>query len=320
MFDFEKLSLKQLSVLSNVISQIQILNKNIIEQKYNRYSINFKDTLSFLYGIRLINYKDKKIVLKKIYQDFLILYKLSGYDDKILRDFFIKEFVFKENFLADYIDNFLSNFIYDNSTYKFKVKSPQKILYSGIRNFLSELGFLKIDLEHGIYTISQQFFETYRKKSYKKKLTLAKLKNIIKEKEQLGYDAELIIIDFEKKKLSKLKFLLQKIEHISQYDVNAGYDIKSYKDKLDDNLKPIPIFIEVKAVPFWNYEFNWTKNEINKAKILKEKYYLYLLPVLSRKNFDIENLKIIEDPYHNIYENRKEWFCSEEILSFSLNI
>ena len=101
-------------------------------------------------------------------------------------------------------------------------------------------------------------------------------------------------------------------------DVGAGYDIKSFKNVFDKNNKPISIFIEVKVVPIWNYEFYWTKNEIEKAKKYKNKYFLYLLPVKNRNEFDIDNLRIIKNPFNNVYKNNREWLGLEELMSFSL--
>ena len=81
---------------------------------------------------------------------------------------------------------------------------------------------------------------------------------------------------------------------------------------------PIPRLIEVKAVSPWNYRFNWTKNEIEVSKLHQQTYYLYLVPVLGKHIFDFEELRVIRNPYSNVYKNRKEWLRSFELLSFCI--
>jgi CO dehydrogenase/acetyl-CoA synthase delta subunit len=43
-----------------------------------------------------------------------------------------------------------------------------------------------------------------------------------------------------------------------------------------------------------------------------------LLPVIGKDIFDIQSLKIIRDPYSNLYENESEWIRTIELLTFSL--
>ena len=69
------------------------------------------------------------------------------------------------------------------------------------------------------------------------------------------------------------------------------------------------IFIEVKAVSLSNYKFHLSVLEYQTAINLKEKYYIYLLPVDHSKpdNFDIENLLRINDLNKNIFNNKISW-------------
>jgi hypothetical protein len=98
----------------------------------------------------------------------------------------------------------------------------------------------------------------------------------------------------------------------------AGYDIRSFDEMLDDSGTHSTRYIEVKAVSQWNYQFYWTMNEIKKAREFCLNYYLYLLPVLGKKSFDLEGLKIIRDPISNVYDNSSNWIRMDEVISFSL--
>lgn len=317
MFDFEKISLKKIIVFNEILIDANFLKESYVKQKYTRNAINYEETVLVFKKLNLVKSKNNEILISKKYKSFLKKYKDSKFKVKILTKFFIDSFLFNRNFFSKYIDEFLGNFNFKDNYFRFKVKTDQKIKYSGIRNFLKELGFIIINTDGNEYIISKKYSVIYKKHKEDNKLKLSDLKKMLEEKEKLGYDAELRIIQYEKERLSIFPLLIDKIEHISLSDVSAGYDIRSFEDKLDKNNDPIVINIEVKAVPFWEYEFKWTKNEINSAKFYKDKYCLYLLPVKVYKDFDIKNLKIIRDPYKNVYKNKKAWLSTEEVLSFS---
>jgi hypothetical protein len=145
----------------------------------------------------------------------------------------------------------------------------------------------------------------------------SKFIKIRQAKEDIGKAAELKIIEYEKRRLSQYPHLAKKIEHIAEYDVKAGYDIKSYEIAHEDN-KYIPKYIEVKAVSIIDYEFYWSRNEIEKSEVCRQSYYLYLLPVKGKNEFYLEHLKIIKDPYLNVFNNSREWAKTVESLSFAM--
>lgn len=315
MFRFEKLSLKQISVISKIINEITYLKTKFIEQKFLRDAVNFEDTIFFLEEINLIKTQNNELIIEKEYRDFLTEYKKSNYKDDIIKKFLINKLLITFNTYSEYLDEFLGNF--DESKI-FKAKKSQRIKYSGIRNFLMELGFIELDIIKGYYRISKEYNNLLKDRNYKRKTSFTEYKKILKEKERISFLAELEIIEYEKSRLKNLDFLVERIEHTSQNDVSAGYDIKSFEDYLDEYNKPIKIFIEVKAVSIIDYKFYWTRNEIEKAKYCHKSYYLYLLPVKGNKKFYIEDLKRIPDPCNEVFMNHKKWECSEELFSFSM--
>ena len=135
--------------------------------------------------------------------------------------------------------------------------------------------------------------------------------------EEIGKAAELKIIEYEKEQLSQFPHVAEKIEHIAAYDVRAGYDIKSY-EVLIPNGPHKPKYIEVKAVSLIDYQFVWSRNEVEKSGLYRQNYYLYLLPVKGTNEFDMEHLKIINDPYINILNNKDLWRKTVECFAFSL--
>ena len=113
--------------------------------------------------------------------------------------------------------------------------------------------------------------------------------------------------------------LRNSIEHTAKINVGAGYDIKSYDFLLNDK-KQINKFIEVKAVSDVELKFYWSKNEINTAKLFRNKYYLYLLPVIKSGKFDFSKLKMIQNPYNKVFKNKGWNKIVEEYLISNKNI
>jgi hypothetical protein len=94
---------------------------------------------------------------------------------------------------------------------------------------------------------------------------------------KLGGHAEKLVLSYEKERLRKAnrKFQAEMARVISKLRPSAGYDIESF----DGNKKNIAYdrFIEVKACSEDKIRFYWTKNECNKAKELKDRYWIYLV-------------------------------------------
>ena len=137
----------------------------------------------------------------------------------------------------------------------------------------------------------------------------------MQEKEKIGLAAEEFIFKKEKEKVSKINKKLN-VEHTALTDVAAGYDILSYNNNEEK------IFIEVKAVSSSNFKFYLTSNEFNTSNILKNNYFLYLLPrdLSNPDQFDYENLLIINNINENIFKNHTEWKIeNENYLIFKKN-
>jgi len=111
---------------------------------------------------------------------------------------------------------------------------------------------------------------------------------IQQKKEEIGRAAELRIIEYERERLCQLPDLAKNIVHTADRDVTAGYDIKSFETRSNEDGNSISRFIEVKAVSLLDYRFYWTRNEIEKSKYYQDKYFLYLLPIAKKTNLILE--------------------------------
>ena len=118
----------------------------------------------------------------------------------------------------------------------------------------------------------------------------------------------LIITMNGKKEQEKTKSINSdlKVDHVALRDVSAGFDIQSFEKKGESIDK---IYIEVKAVSKSNYKFHLSIQEKQTAIKLKDKYYIYLLPV-DRSNpekFNYDKLLKITNINKSIFQNKIEW-------------
>ena len=159
--------------------------------------------------------------------------------------------------------------------------------------------------QSGALVISSEYediFVEYQKK-HKIGKSLEKLKKQLEEQEVQGERAEQFVISYEIRRLAGHPDLT-KIKQISVIDVTAGYDILSYNNI---ESKKLDRFIEVKSY-YGNPHFYWSQNEIEKAKLYEDKYFIYLIDA-SRVDEPEYEPRIILNPAANILES-DEWILS----------
>lgn len=190
--------------------------------------------------------------------------------------------------------------------YVLENKFPYK--YFLFRNMLLSAGFFhrSDDLPNHLL-VKKQFTDYFGEivandlsvfsKNALRKISLAEFKKALKAKENAGKRAELFALEFEHRRLRKHPNY-KKVEIISDDCVNAGYDIESFEDI--DSIA-LDRFIEVKSY-VGKISFFWSRNEVEKAKELRARYYLYLV---DRSRIHEKNYKpqIFQDPYKKVFEN-----------------
>ena len=307
--NFDKISWQQILTLCKVINSSLSLDLETISRWYNSESTNFKDTLEFLENIEVVKIKNNKLLLN------LALKQIIEIDSKSIKQFFIEMLFREESNMVKYFGDFFDSFEPSKDSYKFEPTTQKRLKYSGIRNFLIDLGVLQFEPNNNSYFVRMEL-ATYL--SYKNKLfTYDRFEKRIKSEKELGLTAELLIYELEKNKFKNKKHVQKKVRHISLENVMAGYDIRSYEIQKDKRI--VPKYVEVKAVSQDDWKFYWSKNEISKAKHLRESYYLYLVPVKNGTSIDVTASLQIKDPYRKVFLNKKKWMQEIETISFLIN-
>ena len=292
---FENISYQNLFKLFSLTKE-GFKNTSDIKLNYLRDHNFIQENLNFLIKNEIFKLEKGKIFLET--------------DSSEFKSLLIKK-IFQKNAYFLLLKEYLNNFELDNNNqYSFEPTLDYNLTTSDLRNFLISCDLVK-NKDKKYFLLDENILLKFKRK----KISPADLKKIMYEKEKIGLAAEEFIF---KKEIEKVKEINKKlnVEHIALTDVAAGYDILSYDDKEEK------IFIEVKAISSSNFKFYLTSNELNISNILKNKYFLYLLPKdLSNPNqFDYDNLLKINDIDKNIFRNKKEWQIeNENYLIFKKN-
>ena len=136
-----------------------------------------------------------------------------------------------------------------------------------------------------------------KSRTSKRKIALSELKTQLTRQEELGEKAEIFVVGFEQQRLHGHPSI-DGIRRVSEDHANAGYDIESFNDKQSVFADR---FIEVKSY-LEHVVFHWSQNEIDTAKELAEKYFLYLVDrsKMSRSGYAP---RIFQNPYQKIFDN-----------------
>jgi hypothetical protein len=184
-----------------------------------------------------------------------------------------------------------------------KLDSTPLVCDQEVLDMLIQLGMLMED-ENGLHLERAYVNEvrTIRQQSQPK--TSEELAKELETDKKIGEAAELIALEFEKRRLSEIgcEFEARLVQRISELDVGAGFDIISF-DKQSTNLVP-DRFIEVKGSRGNTVRFYWTRNEIEKAKVLRQRYWIYFIGGIEEYDKSHYNAPIlIQDPFLNTLTN-----------------
>lgn len=298
--DFERVSLTRIIQLLGSLSSARGSKYTHLKESYLRNTSYFDEVYSFLIEIAAIKQEEDNVI------NLLGPSELSGLELKNKLLTLLLKTPNRE------INLYLRNFVFKKEKYTFQPQSRVNLETSGLRNFLIELGFL--DHNAGTREYFTTTFGTSLMKVRSRATSSLRLEKILRDRDKIGLAAELEVIKYERRLLKGSPRLLRLIKHTSRDDVGAGYDIESAVSQAGHSFEKK--FIEVKATSVEG-DFFWSRNEIEAARHLAQNYYLYLLPVLKGRKFDLKNLKIVQDPYSTIFSNG-DWESECTIFHCSL--
>jgi len=313
---FDKTTLKQLTALLEITVSTKEKEYDFIQQKFQTYTENWSETYEFLKKIGLINQIDSLIELDAGLEN---LFNDVHSNDSAIKQLILKRILSRTVLFSEEIFEYLEKFTFQSNEFEYAPNTKERIQFSGVRNLLMELEFILHDRYHQAYRIAKSMIPAFLDYIEQGKQTIQMFKSLQRDKERIGLEAEEVVMTFERERLAKIPLLLDKLEHTARKIVNAGFDIKSWEipDVGKTSEPMIPRYIEVKAVSDVDFRFYWSRNEIEKARILGNLYHLYLVPIGSNNDINLRDMLIIRNPYSDVYRNGNQWCKHEEIVCFS---
>ena len=301
-----KVDTKQICHLLSILSLAQIRKPEFIERTYLEQARHFAETLQFLTDISWIAQRDRELSMT---ESGLSACRLVG-DDAAIRDAILTALIGNPSPYRHPVAQYIRCFKVDGPYLRHRPSLSERTREKPLRDFLMDLRSVSYSLLDEAYVLEDSVAPLYlwatnlvRPRSHKT------FEEMQRRREELGFAAELAVLDYEKARVGGN--LAAQVEHVSADQPFSCYDIKSLTVMAGQTVER---YIEVKAVPVGSLQFYWSRSEIDAAQILRDRYFLYLLPYALGRGFDIEALLIVADPYRTLYGDHNNWEIEENVL------
>lgn len=262
-------------------------------------TIAFGKQLSFLAG------ESDAVQFTDIGRDFLILNPDRTYDlqpdqcQLILRTSYLhgpyreQTRLFLKTFTPDYASN----------TYRWSPEANDEFRCEPwVPLHLRELGLVMADTDGNLSIVEAYAGSVSDFLSEGKGFSEEKLMKFLEEKREKGAIAEALVKAKEVERLRKAGFIKESrsVRLISTLNESAGYDLESYDAAAPAGMR-FNRFIEIKGSGSETVHFFWSPNEMDKARELGDRYWIYFQGGIDRKAKTARNeLLVFRDPIKTI--------------------
>ena len=299
-----KVKAAQVSRLLSIVLETRFRKVQFIEQRYAEGAQNFRETLQFLCDLGWISAREDELDIVPS------VATVTGWlqNEESIRKAILTALIGQSCPYRHAVAGYVNNFIIGGTELKHRPSLSERVRQRPLRDLLMDLRtvsyrpsdetYVLEDSAAPIYIWATNFVRPKNRQTHEA---------LQRRQEELGFAAELVVIDIERRRLRH--DLAHLIEHVSQSNPYSCYDIKS-ATVLEREV--VDRYIEVKAVSLDTYQFYWTKSEVDAAKLLRDRYFLYLLPYETNRGFKVDALMMINDP-HRTLDNEK-WEIEENVL------
>ena len=296
--------LKLLSVVkshqNNGKSKRQQVKKDFELRKIDRgleYPV-YEENEKFCLQTKIITHKNDDLVLTDLGDQILLI------DSKEkLNELIIRECLLKGNFSNKIIPALAQFNVDENNELWYEKKSITQLFDS--TDFLHILYDVELLVKGETdVRLNSKFHEnesiTIQRKK-KRKQSQGDIDDSLKIQKKVGQIGEKIVLKFEKNRLkeSGCSYEAEHVDQISEDWANKGYDIDSF-DGNSPELQP-DRFIEVKSSTGKKFSVFWSENEIEVARELGKRYWIYFVSEIDIENKTSPNIpEMIQDPFNRI--------------------
>jgi len=297
---------KQICQLLSVLASSEIHRLDFIEQRYAEGARNFAETLSFLLQVSWVANVGGNLQLTPSAAQAVEAIA----DEQGIRNAILDAAIAEASPFGKAVAEYIKSFELEGSKLMRRPTMSERSRERPIRDFLMDLRRVSYIQSEDSYVLAEAAAPLYVWAVNRSRTTsLSKFAQLQRRREELGYAAELVVLDYERARLGS-NFSGQ-IEHVSAGSPFSCYDIRSLTVDAGGIQER---YIEVKAVDPESMQFFWSRSEIDAATILSSRYYLYLLPYLQRGGFKTDALAIYCDPVRTLLGNRDDWQVEEDAV------
>ncbi len=301
-----RLRADHIAALLDILRTTKLRQTQFVESLYRERALHFAETLQFLQEIGWVNVNQDQLELTAGADSFHAQPTQSFLGEGSIIDAIVESDGPYQKLLAGYLAQFHTN----GRQVICRPSAQSRLQHGNLRNLLMQFGMVSYQPADDSYLLHEHSAHLYFWAKNSRGATSKKqLQETAKRRDVLGSAAEAIIFEYEKKRV-RMEFA-SFVNHVSAKNPGACYDIKSLS--INGDIRA-PRFIEVKAVPADSFQFFWSSAELEVASILRETYFLYLLPALGGGRFDLTRMEIISDPYTTIYQNPEHWSKEENVI------
>ena len=258
----------------------------------------YEENEKFCLQTKIITHENGDLVLTDLGEQILLI------DSKEkLNELIIRECLLKGNFSNKIIPALAQFNVDENNELWYEKKSITHLFDStDFLHILYDVGLLvkgETDVRLNSKFHENESITIQRKK--KRKQSQGDIDDSLKIQKKIGQIGEKIVLKFEKNRLkeSGCSYEAEHVDQISEDWANRGYDIESF-DGDSPELQP-DRFIEVKSSTGKKFSVFWSENEIEVARELGKRYWIYFVSEIDIENKTSPNIpEMIQDPFNRI--------------------
>lgn len=301
---FHRISFREIKILWAVLGDLTATRADFVRARFSQDALHYSDVTDFLKQLGILNLSKGQISRKEN----------LGKTDAEIKSGLVQRLLERNSSYRIHLNEFFRHFENVDGSFEISMDSGKRRQFGGIRNLLLDLEFLEQDSSKPRYWITPQYSASFVEAKSNSATSPLELQAVLRAREKLGRDAELAVLKFEATRLRNHPGLAKRIKHVATENVGAGFDVLSFTES-ENKFGFSDRLIEVKAVSSIDFKFYWSRNEIETARVHGSNYYLYLIPV-SKGGFDLQKLKIIQNPFKRVYSAKNPWLRQEEIIAF----
>jgi len=302
----EGVTTKQICALLTVLRSASLPRAQLIERSYSEVAANFTATVGVLLDIHWAEASADSLLLST--EGTAACDQV--HDEDAIRRSILDTLTSDSSPYASAIAAYLRHFEPCGGVLVHKPSLAERTDERPIRDLFIDLRMVSYRPETDSYVLEEPASPVYvwaKNRSTPK--TKGEFEALQKRREELAYAAELQVVQYEKERVGDP--YAGRVKHVSQLQPFASYDILSVTVT---GKAVVDRYIEVKVVSAETLQFYWSRSEVDVATLMRDQYYLYLVPYTMAGGFDLPSVTVIRDPVKAILENSDTWETEQDVL------